>query len=169
MALFGSSPFAAVNNGIDNKRFAFNPETLAGVRERFGISQDTPLYGGAGRLGEAENLLFQIRTFAEILKLETNAYYLMVGDGDANVLVEPPLHELGLEDKVIMLDYLPNPAQLLSSGLLPSSVPIRGPRDCVLRGSAAQGPRDRRRGSYLPFRGRENLGQEGRRDCLHGS
>ena len=113
--LFGSRPFTVVNNGIDTNRFAFNLEARAELRERFGIPQDVLLFGSVGRLAEAKNPLFQIRAFAEILKLETGAYYLMVGDGDMRQQVEALVRELGLEDRVIMPGYLPDPAPVYSA------------------------------------------------------
>ena len=113
--LFGSRPFTVVNNGIDTNRFTFNLEARVELRERFGIPQEALLFGSVGRLAEAKNPLFQIRAFAEILKLETGAYYLMVGDGDMRQQVEALVRELGLEDRVIMLGYLPDPAPVYSA------------------------------------------------------
>ena len=113
--LFGSRPFTVANNGIDTNRFAFSPEARAELRDRFDIPQDAPLFGSVGRLAEAKNPLFQIRTFAEILKLEPSAYYLMVGDGDMRPQVEELVRELGLEDRVIMPGYLPDPAPVYSA------------------------------------------------------
>ena len=113
--LFGGRPFIVVNNGVDTSRFAFNPETRAELRDRFGIPRGAPLFGSVGRLAEAKNPLFQIRTFAEILKLESDAYYLMVGDGDMRSQVEELVRELGLGDRVIMPGYLTDPAPVYSA------------------------------------------------------
>ena len=113
--LFGNRAFTIVNNGIDTNRFAFNAEARAELRARFGIPRDVPLFGSVGRLAEAKNPLFQIRTFAEILKLEPDARYLMVGDGDMKQQVVELVQELGLEDRVIMPGYLPDPAPVYSA------------------------------------------------------
>ncbi len=113
--LFGSRSFAVVNNGIDTDRFAFNPVARTELRERFGIPQDCMLFGSVGRIAEAKNPLFQIRMFAEILRLEPNAYYLMVGDGDMKSQVEALVGELNLEDRVVMPGYLPDPAPVYSA------------------------------------------------------
>lgn len=113
--LFGNRAFTIVNNGIDTNRFAFNAEARAELRARFGIPQDVPLFGSVGRLAEAKNPLFQIRTFAEILKLEPDARYLMVGDGDMKQQVVDLVQELGLEDRVIMPGYLSDPAPVYSA------------------------------------------------------
>ena len=125
--LFGSRPFTVVNNGIDTNRFAFNLEARAELRERFGIPQDVLLFGSVGRLAEAKNPLFQIRTFAEILRLEPSAYYLMIGDGDMRSQVEALVRKLGLEDRVIMPGYLPDP------------VPVYSALDCFLMPSLFEG------------------------------
>lgn len=113
--LFGSRPFTVVNNGIDTDRFTFDAEARAELRNRFNIPQDAPLFGSVGRLAEAKNPLFQIRTFAEILQLEPSAYYLMVGDGDMKQQVVGLVQELGLENRVIMPGYLPDPAPVYSA------------------------------------------------------
>ena len=113
--LFGNRAFTIVNNGIDTNRFAFNAEARAELRARFGIPQDVPLFGSVGRLAEAKNPLFQIRTFAEILKLEPDARYLMVGDGDMKQQVVDLVQELGLGDRVIMPGYLSDPAPVYSA------------------------------------------------------
>ena len=113
--LFGSREFVVVNNGIDTRRFAFDPVARSTVRDGLGIPEDAPLFGSVGTLAEVKNPLFQIRTFAEILGLEPSAYYLMVGDGDMRPQVEELVRELGLEDRVIMPGYLPDPAPVYSA------------------------------------------------------
>lgn len=108
--LFGARPFEVVNNGIDTSRFAFDPAARTEIRSRFGIPQDTVLFGSVGRIAEAKNPLFQIRTFAEVLRAVPGAYYLMVGDGDMKDQVKALIRELGINDRVIMPGYLPDPA-----------------------------------------------------------
>lgn len=113
--LFGSRSFDVVNNGIDTKRFTFDADARSALRDRLGIPQDAFVLGSVGRLAEAKNPLFQIRTFAEILRIEPDAYYLMVGDGDMKPQVKALVSELGLEDRVIMPGYLPDPAPVYSA------------------------------------------------------
>ena len=113
--LFGGRSFTVVNNGVDTKRFAFDPEARAFLREQLGIPQDALVLGSVGRIADAKNPLFQIRTFAEAFCLEPSAYYLMVGDGDMRPQVETLVRELGLEDRVVMPGYLPDPAPVYSA------------------------------------------------------
>lgn len=73
------------------------------------------LFGSVGRIAEAKNPLFQIRTFAEVLRAVPGAYYLMVGDGDMKGQVKALIRELGINDRVIMPGYLPDPAPVYSA------------------------------------------------------
>ena len=121
--LFGSRPFEVVNNGIDTAHFAFDPVARTDIRMRFGIPRDALLFGSVGRIAEAKNPLFQIRTFAEILRVEPGAYYLMVGDGEMKDDVVKLINELGISDKVVMPGYFSDPAPIYSAldcFLLPS-------------------------------------------------
>lgn len=113
--LFGTRPFEVVNNGVDTSRFAFDPAARTEIRSRFGIPQDAVLFGSVGRIAEAKNPLFQIRTFAEVLRAAPDAYYLMVGDGDMKGQVEALIRELGIGDRVVMPGYLPDPAPVYSA------------------------------------------------------
>lgn len=113
--LFGSREFVVMNNGIDTGRFAFDPAARIAVRESFGIPVDALLFGSVGKLAEVKNPLFQIRTFAEILRLEPSAYYLMVGEGDMEARVKQLVCELGLKGRVITPGYFPDPAPVYSA------------------------------------------------------
>ena len=75
------------------------------------------LFGSVGRIAEAKNPLFQIRTFAEVLRAVPGAYYLMVGDGDMKGQVKALIRELGINDRVIMPGYLPDPAPVYSASI----------------------------------------------------
>lgn len=112
--LFGSRPFEVVSNGIDTERFAFDPEARTSLRDELGIPRDALVFGSVGRIAEAKNPLFQIRTFAEIHKSKPESLYLMVGDGDVRSRVETLVNELDLSDSVIMPGYLPDPAPVYS-------------------------------------------------------
>lgn len=113
--LFGGRPFEVVNNGIDTRRFAFDPKARARVRESYGIPQDALLLGSVGRIAEAKNPLFQLRVFAEVLKREPSAWYLMVGDGDMRGEAEALATELGIAGRVAMPGYTSDPAPVYSA------------------------------------------------------
>lgn len=113
--LFGERPFTIVNNGIDTRRFAFDSAAREALRIKLNIPQDVLLFGSVGRIAEVKNPLFQIRVFREILRLEPNAYYLMVGSGDMENQVRTLIEELGIADRVIMPGYLPDPAPVYSA------------------------------------------------------
>ena len=113
--LFGSKPFEVVNNGIDTKRFRFDSAARLRVREQYGIPKDALLFGSVGRIAEAKNPLFQLRVFAEVLKLEPTAFYLLVGDGDLRYQTKELAEELGIINRVIMPGYTTDPAAIYSA------------------------------------------------------
>lgn len=113
--LFGNRDFEVVSNGIDTNHFAFNSDARLSVREKYGIPRDAIVFGSIGRLSEAKNPQFQLRTFAEILKREPNAYYVMVGDGDLREQCNSIVEQLGLSDRVLMLGYMYDPSDVYSA------------------------------------------------------
>lgn len=100
--LFGDKPFKVVNNGIDTERFRFNLESRAKVRAELGIADDEVLIGNIGRLAPAKNPRFQLEVFAEFLKLQPKARYLMLGGGELKNDVLAWAEELGVSDKLII-------------------------------------------------------------------
>lgn len=113
--LFGSEPFEVVNNGIDTDRFRFDATARRQVRAQYGIPQDALLFGSVGRIAEAKNPSFQLRVFAEILKRDPAAFYLLVGDGDLRDQTKELAIELGINKRLIMPGYTMDPAGIYSA------------------------------------------------------
>ena len=113
--LFNKKPFVFVNNGIDTRRFAFDPNARERIRCKLGIPASSFLAGSIGRVSATKNPLFQVRAFAEIKKLDPFAHYLMVGDGDMRSETEELVVRLGLEESFHMTGYLPDPAPYFSA------------------------------------------------------
>ena len=125
--LFGNHPYTIVNNGIDTDHFAYSPSAGGKLRQQFDIPQEALLFGNVGRIAEAKNPLFQVRTFAEIFLLNPSAYYLMVGDGEMRPQVEALVEELSLKDRVITVGHLSDPSAAYSA------------LDCLLMPSVFEG------------------------------
>lgn len=94
--VFGRRPFQVVKNGIDVSRFAFNLRDRSDVRSSLGISPEVTLIGSVGKLNKRKNPLFQLRIFAQYLKHDVNARFLMVGDGELGQQVDDLAYELGV-------------------------------------------------------------------------
>lgn len=79
--VFGESKVKILNNAIDAECFRFNEAIRAGIRKELGLS-DEPLIGFVGRLHAQKNPYRMLELFAEVLKKQSNAHLLIVGDGD---------------------------------------------------------------------------------------
>ena len=121
--LFGDEPFTVVPNGIDIERFRYNGESRAAIREELNIGEDTTLIGNIGHIGPAKNPLFQIEVFAEYLKLDSSARYLMLGGDELLPEVLEKASELGVSDRLIVRAPVDDPAPwycALDAFLMPS-------------------------------------------------
>lgn len=89
-------------NGIDVKRFRDNGITATDEKHKLGISKDAFVIGHVGRFAEQKNHNFLVDIFAEVAKIRTDAFLLMVGAGDTS-LVEEKLREKGLDGRYMIL------------------------------------------------------------------
>ena len=78
---FGSKPAHMVYNAIDTDRFAFKLNSREKIRSDLNIS-DKHVYGFAGRIAYQKNPLFLMEIFHEISKRDSEAAFLVCGDGD---------------------------------------------------------------------------------------
>lgn len=89
-------------NGIEVKRFRDLTITSVAKRKELGIPEDAYVIGNVGRFAEAKNHLFLVDVFAEVAKICSKAFLLMVGYGDSS-LVEARIKEYGLGDRYLIL------------------------------------------------------------------
>lgn len=97
-----SSRCQVLNNAIDARKFAFNPETRQQVRRDLHIDEHAVVIGHVGRFVEAKNHLFLIDVFAHIRKLDANAILVLVGDGERRPEIEAAIAENHLDEAVIL-------------------------------------------------------------------
>lgn len=91
--------FKTVINTEFNK---YDPELREKTRKNFGI-QDSIVIGHIGRLTEQKNTLFIIDIFNEIVKKESKAVLLIIGDGNLRDLMLEKIKKFGIEDNVMYL------------------------------------------------------------------
>lgn len=70
-----------LNNGINIEKFKFTEEHREEIRNKFNISPDSVLIGNVGRLTKQKNQKFLLKIFKKYLKINTNAYLMIVGEG----------------------------------------------------------------------------------------
>ncbi len=121
--VFGSKrDVTVIKNAIDASRYYFNGQTRENYRKQFGL-QDKFLVGFVGRLEEQKNLIRCIEIFAEVLKSQSNAFLLLVGDGSMRSAVEQKIKDLGISESCRLLgrrDDIPDLMQMMDVFLLPS-------------------------------------------------
>lgn len=107
--LFGDRDFRVVRNGIDTRRFAFSRERRRAVRKTLGIPDDALLLGNPSRLAPAKSPLFQLEIFAEVLKREPTAMYLLLSGGEMAEEVDAKIEDLRVGDSVVQVVPRPDP------------------------------------------------------------
>lgn len=113
--LFGGEHFEIVPNGVDIKRFTFSRESRKHVREELGVCDSEVLIGNIGRINFQKNPLFQVRVFAEYLKINPMAKYLMLGKSDMEQEVYQLARDLNIADNMIILNPVSNAAPYYSA------------------------------------------------------
>lgn len=121
--LFGTHPFEVIKNGVDVNRFRFKPADRVQVRRRLEVPENTLLFGSIGRVAEQKNPIFQLRTFAEVIKVCPGCKYMFLGSGDLLDEAKSLAVNLGIQDNVIFLEPVQDAApyySALDALLLPS-------------------------------------------------
>lgn len=93
---FGDKPAEMVYNAIDTERFRFQPEVRAKLRSELGAGEKH-VYGFAGRIAYQKNPLFLMEIFAEIAKRDSNAFFLVCGNGNLMEETQKRASELGVD------------------------------------------------------------------------
>lgn len=102
---FGNKPAEMIYNAIDTDRFAFNKEVRDRIRKDLNI-ENKQVYGFAGRISYEKNPLFLMDVFKEIQKRNSEAVFLVCGDGDLMEETKARAHENGLS--VLFVGFVSN-------------------------------------------------------------
>lgn len=89
-----------IPNGIDLKRFRFDPQQREEMRRALGVT-DRFVVGNVGRLCEQKNQDFLLDVFAALIKRRPDSRLLLVGEGEAREYLEQKAAALGIADAVI--------------------------------------------------------------------
>lgn len=85
--LFGTKQFMVLNNGRDVEKFSYNPEKRQLMREQLGLTKELAI-GHVGGFVEQKNHSFLINIFKEIVKLDSNVKFFLIGDGPKRTEIE---------------------------------------------------------------------------------
>lgn len=104
--------FRFIPNGIDTKRFCFNPEIRAKVRSELGV-ESAFVIGNIGRLCYQKNQSFLLDVLSKALKQNSNIVLILVGKGEDKVALAKRAKDLGISEKVIFCGATNHPEHLL--------------------------------------------------------
>lgn len=100
--MMDSGKVTIVNNAIDLKKYAFNPQKRKILRKELGLA-DEFVIGHVGRFMFQKNHEFLIDVFAEAYKKNPHMALLLVGDGPLRPAMEEKVKKLGLTGHVKFL------------------------------------------------------------------
>lgn len=89
-----------IRNGIDARRYAFDPEIREKLRHELHIENQF-VVGHVGHFNYQKNHEFLLSVFREILSAESEAVLLLVGAGERQKQIETLAQEYGIADHVI--------------------------------------------------------------------
>ncbi len=113
----GKSADKVIPNAIDYKKFAFCEEFRREVRSFYNVSDDEILIGNIGRFSAQKNQSFLLKAFAEATLINPKIKLLLDGFGELESQLLAEISELGLKDKVIVVEQGVFPASKIYSGL----------------------------------------------------
>lgn len=93
-----------VPNGIDVARFAFDDEKRNRVRDALGFGVETFVVGNVARLVSVKNHIFLLESFAFLQSSCSKARLLLVGSGPMKAEIIAKASELGIWEKVTLLE-----------------------------------------------------------------
>lgn len=90
-----------IPNGIETRRFRFQPASREAERRALGLAGNTLLIGSVGRLSQEKNHIFLLKVFYELKKIRQDSVLLIVGTGCLEKRLRSQAQELGVEKDVI--------------------------------------------------------------------
>ena len=100
---FGIANTAVIRNGIQLDRFTQVAEDPAAIRRGEDIPADAFVVGHVGRFNRQKNHVFLLEVFEKICRRRSDAFLLLIGDGELRELVKAMAAEKGISDRVKIL------------------------------------------------------------------
>ena len=122
--LFGKrASFDVLYNAIEIDRFSYDERVRNRMRDELGIKDGQLAIGHVGRFVVTKNQGFLLEVFREVLKRGIDSKLILVGDGLLRPKIEERVHEMGLDDRVLIVgqrDDVDSYYQALDVFVLPS-------------------------------------------------
>lgn len=96
-----SNKYKVIHNAINVEKYQFDRETRNSLREKYNVPEDAVVIGTVGRLASIKNQSFLLDIFSCILKKKSNAYLIIVGDGELMEVLRNKAKKLQIDTNVI--------------------------------------------------------------------
>lgn len=111
---FGNKSCTLIKNGINVAKFRFDSKIRESVRHELGMD-DNLVLGHVGRFGIEKNHKKLLNVFYEVHKVNSKTKLILCGDGEERAHIESQIHELGLEDSVVLMGVISNVNEVLQA------------------------------------------------------
>ena len=85
---YNGLPFEIFPNALDTRKHAFNKMYRKLLRQQMNIPEDAVVFGFIATLYDIKNPVFAVKIFEEYLRKYNDAYFVMIGDGDGDMVSE---------------------------------------------------------------------------------
>lgn len=106
--------YTIIKNGIDAKKYKFDPTVREKIRKELGISNKFVI-GNIGRFVEQKNHKFIIKVFYEYQKKNSDSILLLIGFGSLENSIREEINHHEIADKVLILNDRNDPYNLLQA------------------------------------------------------
>lgn len=100
--LYGRRPFTVLKNGVELRRYRFDPAVREAYRTKLGAG-DRTVIGHIGYFLDVKNHAFLVEAFAELMRRDERYLLVLIGEGDLLEQTQQRVAELGLQDSVRFL------------------------------------------------------------------
>jgi glycosyltransferase involved in cell wall biosynthesis len=106
-----------IPNYVDVDRFQPSEQCRASMRSRLGFSEKTRVIGSLGRISAQKRPVMLVDVFARMLTLapDTDLRLLLIGGGELKEEVLLRAADHGIQEQIIITDFVPNPEDYLSA------------------------------------------------------
>ncbi len=112
LGLFGSEKVRLIRSGIDIEYFA-SASAPPDLRRKVGVPEGVPLIGSISCLKPQKAPLDFVDVCRQVTNTAPDAHFLLIGDGEMRPQVEHRVREAGLSDRLHMLGWREDVAELL--------------------------------------------------------
>ena len=112
--MFKTNNFEVFKNAIDVKKYTFNIRKRKTEREKMNINDDEFVVGHVGMFRAEKNHARLLEIYAMIVK-QQKSKLILIGDGDLHDSIVEKIHELNLQNSVIMLGTQINVSDLMQA------------------------------------------------------